>query len=121
MTNLGNRPALGLRPAKAIPNPAYLAAVRQCPCIICESFGEVQTTQTEAHHPICGRFSSAKVPDEMAIPTCIGHHRGGEPGRTAIHQNKTLWVAKYGNDFDYVPMIQDRLAHLLTPATPREE
>lgn len=112
--DLAGRGAMGLKAARAAKNPAYLAAVRLRPCIICESFGETQCTPTTAHHPICGRFSSAKVPDEMALPICADHHQGGYGSpKLAIHQNKTAWVAKYGFDSDYIAVTQDRLAHLL--------
>lgn len=112
--NLARRPPLGLKPAKAKPNPAYLAAVHDLPCIICWSFGETQCTPTQAHHVFCGRFSQAKTPDEMAIPLCESHHQGSEGyPRIAIHRNKSAWVKAYGPDTDYVAVTQDALAHLL--------
>ena len=38
MTNLSGLPPLGLKQPRADDNPAYLAAVRQMPCIICEEW-----------------------------------------------------------------------------------
>lgn len=95
-------------------NAAYLTAVHDYPCCICEAFGEAQTTPTEAHHVICGRYSFKKTPDIMAIPLCDGHHQGMfDTSKTAIHRGKETWVAKYGLDTDYVAAMQDKLAHLI--------
>lgn len=94
---------------KAKPDPAYLAKVRALPCCICEAFGEVQLSPTLAHHPICGRFSQAKTPDEMAIPLCDGHHQGNfDRSKLAIHAGKETWVAKYGPDTDWIAPTQDK-------------
>lgn len=99
---------------KAEPNPAYLAAVREMPCIICESFGLIQTSPTTAHHPIHGRFSGRKRPDETALPVCDGHHQGlYDTTKIAVHRESDRWRKMYGNDTDYVAVIQDRLEHLL--------
>ena len=56
------------KPKRAKPNPAYLAKVRELPCIICQSFGLPQNSPTQAHHVIHQRGSFRKVPDEMSIP-----------------------------------------------------
>ena len=104
-----NRAPLGLKPPKPKPRPDYLAAVRELPCIICQSFGYPQTTPTTAHHVICGRYGQRKTPDIMAIPLCHDHHQGA----VGIHTIRTAWVERYGPDTDYVAVTQDRLAHLL--------
>ena len=83
----------------------YLEKVRQLPCCVCEKFGLHQTTPTTAHHPICFRFSTKKVPDNMAIPLCDCHHQGlwgKSKGKLAIHKNKSAWVDSYGLDTDYI-------------------
>ena len=74
MTNLSGLPPLGLKQPRADDNPAYLAAVRQMPCIICEEWGLPQLSPTTAHHPIHDRHSQRKRPDITAIPLCDGHH-----------------------------------------------
>lgn len=107
--NLAQKPPLGLKQPKAAPDPAYLARVRQERCIICESFGEVQYTPTTAHHPIHGRFSQRKTPDRMALPICADHHQLGGNGKVAIHAEPTKWKRLYGEDYEYVAVIQDRL------------
>jgi hypothetical protein len=56
------------KPKRAKPNPAYLAKVRELPCIICTSFGLPQNSPTQAHHVIHQRGSFRKVPDEMSDP-----------------------------------------------------
>jgi hypothetical protein len=98
--NLANRLPLGPKPAKSKPNARYLDAVRELPCVICDR------TPCEAHHPIHGRFSQVKVPDEMAIPLCADCHR-------SLHAGKETWAAMFGEDHEYTAATQDRLAHLL--------
>ena len=112
-----NRSPLGLKQPKPKPRPGYLAAVRQLPCCICEAFGEIQESQTTAHHPICDRHSQAKRPDETAIPLCDEHHQGlWSATKIAIHRDRAEWVRRYGPDTDWIAPTQDRLAHLLEAA-----
>ena len=66
---------LGLKQPRADDNPAYLAAVRQLPCIICVEFGMRQQSRTEAHHVFHGRFSQRKSPDEAALRQRLRPHR----------------------------------------------
>lgn len=100
-----SRPPLGLKPPKAKPDPAYLAQVRLLPCCICEAFDGIGVFPSDAHHPICGRYSQAKVPDRMAIPLCHRHHLGPD----GIHASKDAWMARYGPDTDYIAGTQDRI------------
>jgi hypothetical protein len=99
------------KPLKAKPKPPtpYLDKVRARPCCICEAFGEVQLSPTEAHHPICDRYSSERVPDHEAVPLCGCHHRTGANGKLAIHRGKETWRAKYGSDRDYIAATQDAI------------
>lgn len=115
--NLTNRPPVPkeIRPPD---NPAYLAAVREMPCIICEEFDEVQLSPTTAHHPIMGRYGTRKRPDITALPVCDGHHQGTfDTSKVAIHREPAKWRELYGKDIDYTPRIQDRLAHLMEDET----
>ena len=99
---------------KAAKDPAYLARVRELPCCICEAFGEVQMSPTAAHHVICGRYSTGKTPDLMAIPLCEGHHQGlRDTSKLAIHQGKEAWVLEYGPDTDWIAPTQDKLSWAL--------
>lgn len=91
-------------------DPAYLAAVRALPCCICAGWGISQTTPTEAHHAICGRYSQHKAPDRMAIPLCRDHHTGPQ----GIHTQRAQWIASYGPDTNYIAATQDRVAGQLT-------
>jgi hypothetical protein len=98
------------KPAKAKANPAYLAKVRALPCCICQAFGEMQTSPTEAHHVICGRYGTRKTPDEMAIPLCRGHHLGDfDTSKLSVHRDRAAWVQKYGPDIDYIAATQDAI------------
>ena len=119
--NLAGRPPMGLKqprdrepkrrkPIKAKPrkprtgdDPAYLAAVRSLPCVICDGWGMRQVTPTEAHHAICGRGSQNKTPDRMAIPLCRHHHTGAE----GIHTRRAWWVESFGDDRDFIAATQD--------------
>lgn len=103
--NLANRPPLGLKAPKAKPDPAYLARVRELPCCVCEAFGFVQIGPTYSHHTICGRYGSEKTPDREAIGLCWNHHQGPD----GIHASKDEWVAKYGDDREYIAATLDRL------------
>lgn len=91
-------------------DPAYLAKVRQLPCVICESFGLPQLSATQAHHVFHGRFSGKRTPDRMAIPLCEGCHQGlRDTSKLAIHQNKRAWAERYGEDHEYTAQTQDRI------------
>ena len=97
------------RKARAGDDPAYLAAVRALPCCICAGWGLPQTTPTEAHHAICGRYGQHKTPDRMAIPLCRDHHTGPY----GIHTQRAHWVEQFGLDVEYIAQTQDRLYRLL--------
>lgn len=91
-------------------DPAYLKQVRGLSCVICEAFGYVQTSPTEAHHPICDRHGFEKAPDREALPLCNGHHTGDfDTSKIAIHRDRALWVEWYGSDREYIAVTQDRL------------
>lgn len=109
--NLMNKPPLGLKSGKIKKDAAYLKAVRGLPCCICEAFGFVQSSTTQAHHPICERHSFERVPDREAIPLCEGHHQGlFDTSKIAIHQDRALWVEWFGSDREYIAATQDRLS-----------
>ena len=94
-------------------NAAYLAEVARLPCCICEAFGEVQLSPTQAHHTICGRYGQKRTPDEMAIPLCHGHHQGDfDASKLAIHRSKRAWVERYGPDTDYIAATQDTIERI---------
>ena len=115
MPDLAGRPGLGLKPEKAKPNPAYIAALHDLCCCICEAFGEVQTTPTTAHHTIMGRHSQRRTPDEDAIALCHSHHQGDK----GIHTHPAWWAETYGADTDYIAGTQAKLQKLLaTRQTP---
>lgn len=102
LTNLGNRPPLGLKNPKKKPNKKWLAEVHQMKCVICVKFSMVQLSPTQAHHPIHDRFSGAKVSDDLAIPLCEGHHQGFfDTSKIALHKEPKLWRETYGADYTY--------------------
>ena len=124
--NLAGRPPMGLKGTTREPKAkrpsgkdlAYLRALHQLPCVICENFGEIQTSPTTAHHTICGRYSQRKTPDRQAIPLCDGHHQGDhDTTKTAIHRDRAEWVRRYGPDTDYIAATQDAVAGQLTRET----
>lgn len=102
MSNLTNRPPLGLKKPKAKKNPMFLKNVRQMKCCVCQRFSEVQNSPTTAHHPIHDRHSFRKRPDDEAIPLCEGHHQGlWDNSKIAIHKEPKLWQETYGPDWSY--------------------
>jgi len=108
--NIANRPPPGLKEPKAKPDPAYLARVRELPCIICMEFGEPQLSPTTAHHPIHDRHGTRKRPDSTAIPLCHGHHQGDfDTSKLAVHREPEAWREAYGADHEWIERIQDIL------------
>ncbi|WP_299830732.1 Ref family recombination enhancement nuclease [uncultured Roseobacter sp.] len=99
-------------------DPAYLAMVRQLPCCICDNFGMIQSSPTEAHHVKSGRFSFAKTPDRQAIPLCHSHHNKlrpypGDEDKIGFHNSQEAWKAAYGPDHDYTSATQDAVEALV--------
>ena len=91
-------------------DPAYLAIVVTLPCCICEAYGLPQTSPTQAHHTICGRYSARRTPDREAIPLCEGHHQGMfDTSKLAIHRGKATWVEAFGSDRDWIEQTQERV------------
>jgi hypothetical protein len=93
--------------------PDYLAALHMLPCCICQAFGEVQLSPTQAHHTIHGRYSTRKTPDRAAIPLCEGHHQGlMDTSKVALHQQPDAWRWRYGLDTDYIAGTQEIIDNL---------
>lgn len=96
--------------------PEYLSAIHRLPCCICRKDGLPQTSPTQAHHTICGRYSGKKTPDRDAIPLCMDHHQGmrhdRDRSKLAIHQSKAAWVAAHGPDTDYIEATRDAVENL---------
>lgn len=107
--NLTGRP-ITAKPERAKPNPAYLAKVRALPCIICTAYGLPQRSPTQAHHVIHQRGSFRRVPDEMTIPLCEGHHQGLiDMSKIALHQQPSRWKREFGPDTDWISKTQDMI------------
>lgn len=107
--NITQRP-ICQKPTKVKSDPRYLELVRGLPCVICESFGEIQNSPTAAHHWIMGRGGTRKTPDQEAIPLCEGHHQGlRDTSKIAIHREPEAWREAYGRDRDYVAVTQDKI------------
>lgn len=99
---------------KATPDPAYLSALHSLPCVICEAFGMVQNSPTEAHHWKSGRYSAHKTPDSEAIPLCHSHHNKlrpypGDEAKIGFHNAQEQWEAEYGPDHEYTAATQDAM------------
>tara|TARA_R110000782_G_scaffold218427_1_gene305800 strand:- start:24034 stop:24384 length:351 start_codon:yes stop_codon:yes gene_type:complete len=111
--NLTDRPIYqkgAKKPAKKDPkkDPDYLTKIHDLPCCICQAFGEVQLSPTQAHHTIHGRYSARKTPDRDAVPMCEGHHQGlRDTSKIALHQQPNAWKAAYGLDTDYIAQTQE--------------
>lgn len=103
MSNLANKPPLGLKQPNTKKNAKYLDKIRAMPCCICQKFGEVQQSPTTAHHPIHDRYGTTKSSDLEAIPLCDGHHQAlwDKSKAVAIHNDKKKWRELYGSDWSY--------------------
>lgn len=108
--DLSGRGPLGLKQGRDGRDPAYLAAIHDLPCCICVAWGFPQTTPTQAHHTICGRYGQRKTPDRQAIPLCWWHHQGPD----GIHTRRKWWVETFGQDTDFIAATQDAIAGQLT-------
>lgn len=122
MTNLAKKAPLGQKTGgapkrkKRRPLPRYIAAMHKLSCVACIEEGLIQISPTQAHHCICGRFSSKRAGDEDAIPLCMGHHQGGHiPGdlRISIHRDKAAWQERFGPDTRFIAETRKRLARHL--------
>lgn len=51
---------------------AYMAKVRELPCVLCLKVGTPQETPTAAHHA----FDTAARSDHLTIALCHYHHQG---------------------------------------------
>lgn len=90
---------------------AHMARVRALPCIICREWGLRQTTPTEAHHCIHGRYGTRKAPDTATIPLCAEHHReSADPEKVALHAEPSRWKRLHGPDTEWLAKIHDMLA-----------
>ena len=102
-----------IRPPK---DPAYLAQVARLPCCVCDAFGMVQTSPTQVHHPICGRYDTRRAPDCDAMPLCKCHHQGlrddRDESKLAIHRGKDSWELEYGPDTAFIEQTGRRVAEL---------
>ena len=104
MSNLANKPPLGLKVKREKKDEKYLQKIRARRCVICQKFGEIQLSPTTAHHPIHDRFGTHKRADSTAIPLCEDHHQGlwgNDPSKIAIHKSPLKWREKYGADYEY--------------------
>lgn len=100
--NLANRPPAGQKTQKQPRDRAHMARVAELPCVICGKPGP-----SEVHHCICGRYGQRRASDRETIPLCIWCHRFG---LEAIHSDKAGWIARNGNDFEFLPVVADMLA-----------
>ena len=117
--NLTDRPIFqkGQKPApvKAIgKDPAYLARVRELPCVICIEWGMRQNSPTESHHTKSGRYGNLRTPDRMAIPLCHSHHNKlrkypGDEDKIGFHNAQATWERLYGLDTDWRAQTQDKI------------
>lgn len=95
------------RPVK---NPDHLARVAALPCVICREWSMPQKSPTQVHHCIHGRHSTRRVPDEMTIPLCEGHHQGNfDTSKIAIHREPKKWRELYGTDTDWISWVENHI------------
>lgn len=80
---------------------AYMRAVKGLPCCICGA-----APPSEAHHVICGRYSTRKASDFDTIPLCAWCHRIGPE---SVHNAKASFEARHGPDHAFVPLTRAKL------------
>lgn len=101
--NLTGKPPLGLKQKVVKKDKKRLQAIHEMRCVICQKFGEVQRSPTQAHHCIHDRHGFAKRPDSETIPLCEGHHQGMfDTSKLALHRAPQQWRDRYGPDWSHI-------------------
>jgi hypothetical protein len=72
---------------------AHMLAVKALPCVACGA-----APPSEAHH--CTANGMARD-DWATIPLCYACHRGPQ----GYHAAKRSWVARHGQDVDFLPIV----------------
>lgn len=103
--NLTGKPPMGAKPARKVADHGYMARVRALPCAIGYHHGDPCDGAIAAHHVCHDRYGSGRVPDEMTIPLCWGHHQGPN----GIHADKSAWRERFGADHEYIAWTRDML------------
>ncbi len=107
------KPAKFKRRTRSDSDPHRLMMIHALECVICAKFHLQQTSPTQAHHCIHGRFSTKKAPDEDTMPICEGHHMGlRDTSKIALHREPKKWRELYGDDTDYLKHVNDKLRRL---------
>lgn len=65
---------------------AYMAAVKETPCVLCAALGQRQTGPTFAHHIREGQGISQRASDWLTVALCHDCHQG----QLGIHGDRTL-------------------------------
>lgn len=142
MTNLAKLPPMGLKAEKP-PKPApkrmraksakraayerseegqdglsYMGKVRLLPCVICDGWGMVQNSPTEAHHCKSGRYGNLREHDRLTIPLCHSHHNKlrpykGDEDKLGYHNGQETWETEYGPDYDFVAATLDAVEAMI--------
>jgi len=68
----------------------HLARVHDLPCGLCDA------RPVEAHHVMEGRTPGRKSDDRLAIPLCVGCHRGSK----GAHGDKTMFKIYKKSELD---------------------
>ena len=92
---------------------AYMAAVKEHPCIVCRRMGP-----SDAHHCIHGRYGARKPSGYKTIPLCKWCHQDGPE---AIHRGKRSWEEKHGPDYSYIGQVRAQLPPEILATIPEGE
>lgn len=142
MSNLANLPPLGLKNRSDKPEKVrkpmrrvspkkeahrrspegkagldYMGKVRCLPCVICDGWGMIQNSRTEAHHCKSGRYGNRREIDTNTIPLCHSHHNklkpyAGDEDKLGYHNGQATWEAAYGPDYDFIAATRDAVERL---------
>lgn len=81
----------------------YKSRVAALGCLVCGD-------EAELHHPREGRGMSQRASDWLVVPLCPMHHRGGTTFMyPSIHGAPQFFKVKYGDEFDLVAQVIERL------------
>lgn len=92
-------------------NSAWLARIRQFPCLCC--YQDRQTTPTRAHHPrgLFPRTMGRRISDLLCLPLCDWHHTDGPDALHATGDELHWWrshgVEPYGCILSYLAGCRD--------------
>lgn len=82
----------------------HVSRVAELGCVACYVQAGVWGTPGEIHHIREGQGAAQRSSWWSVICLCVGHHRGGEKQKIAVHAEYKKFTIKYGSESDLVEL-----------------